>query len=90
MKRQPKHLDGPPGNVDGGSTYRLNVPANPPVKLYWSATVYDRATHALIRDMKWPSRSSNGKVPQREMLTLELASSRRRLPQGDDSTIMKF
>jgi hypothetical protein len=23
----------------GGSTYRLNVPANPPVKLYWSATV---------------------------------------------------
>jgi hypothetical protein len=43
---------------DGGSTYRLPVPANPPVKLYWSATVYDRATHALIRDMKWSSRSS--------------------------------
>ena len=35
---------------DGGSTYRLNVPANAPVRLYWSATVYDRATHALIRD----------------------------------------
>ena len=32
---------------------------NPPVKLYWSATAYDRATHALIRDMKWSSRSSN-------------------------------
>jgi hypothetical protein len=44
---------------DGGSTYRLNVPANAPVKLYWSATDYDRATHALIRDMKWSSRSSN-------------------------------
>ncbi len=44
---------------DGGSTYRLNVPANPPVRLYWSATVYDRATHALIRDMRWSSRSSN-------------------------------
>ena len=29
---------------DGGSTYRLTVPANAPVKLYWSATVYDRAT----------------------------------------------
>ena len=37
--------------LDGGSTYRLNVPANAPVKLYWSATAYDRATHALIRDM---------------------------------------
>jgi hypothetical protein len=37
--------------VDGGSTYRLRVPANAPVKLYWSATVYDRATHAFIREM---------------------------------------
>ena len=38
-------------NFDGASTYRLHVPANAPVKQYWSATVYDRATHALIRDM---------------------------------------
>jgi hypothetical protein len=44
---------------DGGSTYRLNVPANPPVKLYWSATTYDRATHALIRNLPWSSRSSD-------------------------------
>lgn len=43
---------------DGGSTYHLNVPANAPVRLYWSATVYDRATHALIREMPWSSRSS--------------------------------
>lgn len=46
-------------SFDGGKTYRLRVPANPPVKLYWSATVYDRATHALIRDQKWSSRSSH-------------------------------
>jgi hypothetical protein len=45
-------------SFDGGSMYRLRVPANPPVKLYWSATIYDRATHALIRDQKWSSRSS--------------------------------
>ena len=44
--------------LDGGRHYRLNVPANAPVKQYWSATVYDRATHALIRDMPRPSRSS--------------------------------
>jgi len=37
--------------LDGSSTYRLHVPANAPVKLYWSATVYDRATHAFIREM---------------------------------------
>jgi hypothetical protein len=43
---------------DGASTYRLNVPPNPPVRHYWSATAYDRATHALIRDQKPSSRSS--------------------------------
>jgi hypothetical protein len=42
----------------GAATYRLNVPANPPVTLYWSATTYDRATHALIRNMQWASRAS--------------------------------
>jgi hypothetical protein len=44
--------------LDGGKTYRLTVPANVPVRQYWSATVYDRATHTLIRDQKTVSRSS--------------------------------
>jgi hypothetical protein len=44
--------------LDGSSIYRLAVPANPPVKQYWSATVYDRATHAPIRNAQRPSRSS--------------------------------
>jgi hypothetical protein len=47
------------GNAfDGAKTYRLTVPANPPVEQYWSATAYDRASHALIRDMPRASRSS--------------------------------
>jgi hypothetical protein len=45
-------------SLDGSNTYRLNVPPNAPVSLYWSATVYDRATHALIREQKWSSRAS--------------------------------
>jgi hypothetical protein len=44
--------------LEGGTTYRLTVPANAPVRQYWSATVYDRATHAPIRNTRWPSRSS--------------------------------
>ena len=44
--------------LDGGKTYRLTVPPNPPVEQYWSATVYDRATHALVRDLPRASRSS--------------------------------
>jgi hypothetical protein len=43
---------------EGSRTYRLRVPANPPTKQYWSATVYDRSTHALIRGMRRASRSS--------------------------------
>jgi hypothetical protein len=43
----------------GDKIYRLTIPANPPVTLYWSATVYDRTTHGLIRETIWSSRSSN-------------------------------
>jgi hypothetical protein len=43
---------------DGAGTYRLTVPRDAPVRQYWSATIYDRATHALIRDMPRSSRSS--------------------------------
>jgi hypothetical protein len=49
-------VDGKP--FDGAATYRLNVPANPPVAIYWSARAYDRATHAQNRDMPRASRSS--------------------------------
>jgi hypothetical protein len=43
---------------DGSKAYRLHVPPNPPVEQYWSVTVYDRQTHALLRNMPRPSRSS--------------------------------
>lgn len=43
---------------DGGRTYRLTVPPNPPVEQYWSITAYDRQTHALIKNMPRASRSS--------------------------------
>ncbi len=45
--------------LDGGSSYRLSVPANAPTAQYWSATVYDRKTHALIKGMQRASRASN-------------------------------
>lgn len=45
--------------LDGAKAYRLTVPPDAPVKLYWSATAYDGATHALIRDTRWSSRGSN-------------------------------
>ena len=44
--------------LDGAKSYRLTVPANAPVRQYWSATVYDRRTHALVREMPHAARSS--------------------------------
>ena len=44
--------------LDGGRGYRLTVPARVPVRQYWSAVVYDRATHAFIREVARPGRSS--------------------------------
>ena len=44
--------------LDKASSYHLAVPAKAPVTQYWSATTYDRATHAFIRGMERFSRSS--------------------------------
>ena len=34
--------------LDGGKTYKLNVPANPPVKNFWAVTAYDPFTRSLL------------------------------------------
>jgi hypothetical protein len=45
--------------LDGGASYRLRVPPNPPIKLFWSVTVYDADTRALIlNEQKIADRSS--------------------------------
>jgi hypothetical protein len=44
--------------LDGDTSYRLRVPPNPPIKLFWSITVYDVGTRALIlNDQKIADRS---------------------------------
>ena len=51
--------------LDGKHTYRLTVPANAPVEQYWSATSYDRETHALIREASRASLASNANGVQK-------------------------
>ena len=51
--------------LEGNKTYRLTVPANAPIEQYWSATAYDRQTHALIKGMSRPSLASNDGAVQR-------------------------
>ncbi|MGH6951862.1 MAG: DUF1254 domain-containing protein [Vitreimonas sp.] len=50
---------------DGAKSYRLHVPANAPVEQYWSVTLYDRETHALIKNVDSASRASNAAEVQK-------------------------
>jgi hypothetical protein len=51
--------------LDGARSYRLNVPADPPAKQFWSLTLYDPATRALPpTSQPFPSVSSLPKPTQ--------------------------
>lgn len=53
--------------LDGGTSYRLHVPPNAPIKLFWSVTLYDLDTRALIlNDQKIADRSSRMDLRENE------------------------
>ena len=37
-------------HFDGGRSYRLHVPANPPASAFWSLTLYDSATRSMVQN----------------------------------------
>jgi len=49
------------GNVfDGSKTYKVNVPPNVPIKDFWSFTVYDNQTRAMLQtDQRFPGVDMN-------------------------------
>ncbi|NLR91956.1 DUF1254 domain-containing protein [Flammeovirga agarivorans] len=51
------------GNVfDGSKTYKFHVPANPPMKDFWSFTIYDNQTRSMLQtDQQFPGIDSNQK-----------------------------
>jgi len=56
------NLDSRGKPLDGAKTYRLRVPAQVPVKDFWSVVVYDTQTRSLLQtDQRFPSLSSQGK-----------------------------
>lgn len=53
--------------LDGGKTYKMNVPANVPVREFWSVTVYDPVTRSQLQTgQPIPSISSQNNPPANE------------------------
>ena len=61
------------------------MPPDVPVEQYWSATVYDRETHALVRHMDRASRSSQSRTCRRTRTARSTSGSARRLRRGKEA-----
>lgn len=46
--------------LDGSKTYKFNVPPNPPMKDFWSFTIYDNQTRSMLQtDQRFPGIDNN-------------------------------
>ncbi|WP_424929343.1 DUF1254 domain-containing protein [Amaricoccus tamworthensis] len=46
--------------LDGGRSYKMTVPANPPAEKFWSFTLYDNQTRSMLQtDARYPAIGSN-------------------------------
>jgi hypothetical protein len=53
-------LDSEDNYLDGAKSYKLNIPANPPAKNFWSITAYDTQTRSMLQtDQQFPAIGSN-------------------------------
>jgi hypothetical protein len=43
------YLDGKKQPFDGSKTYKLHIPAKPPVKSFWAVTIYDPQTRSMLQ-----------------------------------------
>lgn len=55
-------LDSQNNYLEGGKTYRLNIPANAPAKNFWSIIVYDAQTRSMLQtDQRFPTKGSHSR-----------------------------
>ena len=43
------YLDSEGNPLDGGKTYRMNLPKDPPVEAFWSVVIYDPQTRSMLQ-----------------------------------------
>ena len=54
------YLDKEMNPLDGGKTYKVHVPANVPAKDFWSFTLYNNQTRAMLQtDQRFPGLDQN-------------------------------
>jgi len=54
------YLDKDMNPLDGGKTYKVNIPANAPMKEFWSFTLYNNQTRSMLQtDQRFPGLDSN-------------------------------
>jgi hypothetical protein len=81
------NLDAKGQVLDGAKTYRLRVPANVPVKDFWSVVVYDPQTRSMLQtDQQFPSFSSQSKPKINSDGTVDVWFAPTR-PQGADNWV---
>jgi hypothetical protein len=53
------YLDSNGNYLDGGKTYKLNIPKDPPAERFWSVVVYDPQTRSMLQTSQtYPSKAS--------------------------------
>jgi hypothetical protein len=62
---QTTYKDGDGNYLDGDQTYKLTMPPNVPVALFWSVTLYDSWTRSELQSRPYPSISSQQTPPPR-------------------------
>ena len=56
------YVDSKKQPLDGSKTYKLHIPANPPVKDFWALTMYDNQTRSMLQtSQKLPTVGSQTK-----------------------------
>jgi len=74
--------------LDGGNTYRLRVPPDAPIQLFWSVTLYDVDTRAqILNDRKIADRSSRMDLRKNEDGSVDIYAGPRAPPGFEENWI---